>query len=112
MSPTFADKKGKVIYFATSRDESFGTSRDLVIGHKYMDIFMATYDEKGNPSDVRSIDTKGIVNTSQSEGSVCFDSKKKIMYFYNAEKKLDYQNNLFVYLPKLKTIYLVILQSN
>ena len=81
MSPSFADKKGKVIYFATSRDESFGTSRDLVIGHKYMDIFMATYDEKGNPSDVRSIDTKGIVNTSQSEGSVCFDSKKKIMYF-------------------------------
>ena len=81
MAPSFADKKSKVIYFATSRDESFGSARDLIIGHKFMDIFMATYDEKGNPSDVKSIDTKGIINTSQSEGSVCFDSKRKTMYF-------------------------------
>ena len=81
MAPSFADKKSKVIYFATSRDESFGSARDLIIGHKYMDIFMATYDEKGNPADVKSIDTKGIINTSQSEGSVCFDSKRKTMYF-------------------------------
>ena len=81
MAPSLADKKGKVIYFATSRDESFGSATDLIIGHKFMDIFMATYDEKGNPSDVKSIDTKGIINTSQSEGSVCFDSKRKTMYF-------------------------------
>ena len=81
MAPSFGDKKGKVLYFASSREESFGTKRDLIIGHKFMDIFMATYDEKGNPADVKSIDTKGIINTSQSEGSVCFDSKRKIMYF-------------------------------
>ena len=42
---------------------------------------MATYDDKGNTSDIKTIDTKGIINTSQNEGSVCFDSKRKIMFF-------------------------------
>jgi len=81
MAPSFADKKGKVIYFSSSREESFGESRDLITGHKFMDIFMATYDDKGNTSDIKTIDKNGIVNTSQNEGSVCFDSKRKTMFF-------------------------------
>lgn len=81
MAPTFFDKKGKIIYFASSREESFGSKRDLITGHKFMDIFMASFDEKGNPTIVKSVDNSGIINTSQNEGSVCFDSKRKTMYF-------------------------------
>lgn len=81
MAPTFSDKKGKIIYFASSREESFGSKRDLITGHKFMDIFMASFDEKGNPTIVKSVDNSGIINTSQNEGSVCFDSKRKTMYF-------------------------------
>lgn len=81
MAPTFGDKKGRVIYFGASRDECFGNAKDPITGEKYMDLFMAEYDEKGNPSNVKSIDTKGIVNTAQNEGQACFDSKKRTMYF-------------------------------
>lgn len=56
-------------------------SRDLITGHKFMDIFMATYDDKGNTSDIKTIDKNGIVNTSQNEGSVCFDSKRKQCFY-------------------------------
>ncbi len=81
MSPSYADKKSKTIYFSSSREESFGAERDLITGHKFMDIFMAVYDDKGNPTVVRSVDTKGVINTSENEGPLCFDAKKKTMYF-------------------------------
>jgi peptidoglycan-associated lipoprotein len=40
-----------------------------------------------NPINVKSIDTKGIINTAENEGSVCFDSKKKTMYFTRCPNK-------------------------
>jgi peptidoglycan-associated lipoprotein len=89
MSPSFGDKKGKTIYFGTSRDESTGPDRDPISGQKYMDIFSAEYDVNGNPTNVKSIDTKGVVNSTQNEGTACFDSRKKKLYFTrcpNAEK--------------------------
>jgi peptidoglycan-associated lipoprotein len=89
MSPSFQDKKGKTIYFGTSRDESTGSDRDPISGQKYMDIFSAEYDVNGNPTNVKSIDTKGVVNSTQNEGTACFDSRKKKLYFTrcpNAEK--------------------------
>ncbi len=81
MAPAFFDKKGKVIYFGSSREESFGTGRDPITGEKYMDLYVATYDENGNPTGVKSIDTEGIINTDENEGTVCFDAKRKTMFF-------------------------------
>ena len=89
MAPSFADKKGKVIYFGSSRNSSTGDGVDPISGQKYMDIFSAEYDASGKPTNVKSIDTKGVVNTTQNEGTACFDSKKKKLYFTrcpNAEK--------------------------
>ena len=90
-SPAFFDKKGKTIYFVSNREESFGAERDPITGQKYMDIFTVTFDDKGNPAGKPiSIDTKGIINTSENEGSLCFDSKKKTIYFTRCpnEKKM------------------------
>jgi len=87
MAPAFADKKGKKIYFSSSREDAFGKDRDPITGQKYMDIFVAEYDDKMNPINVKSIDTKGIVNTAENEGSMCFDSKKKTMYFTRCPNK-------------------------
>ena len=113
MAPAYFDKKGKVIYFGSSREESFGSGRDPITGEKYMDIFVATYDDAGNPTGVKSIDKEGIINTAQNEGTVCFDSKKKTMYFTrcpNAEKanlgcdiwKADLNGESFENVVKLK----------
>ena len=81
MSPAFADKKGLKIYFSSSREESFGSGRDPITGEKYMDIYVADFDKNGDPTNVVSIDEDGVVNTSQNEGTVCFDKKFKTMYF-------------------------------
>ena len=81
MAPAIFDKKGKVIYFSSSRDESFGSGRDPITGEKYMDLYMASYDDNGNPTGVKSIDNQGIINSAQNEGSVCFDAKRKMMFF-------------------------------
>jgi peptidoglycan-associated lipoprotein len=81
MAPSFGDKKGKVVFFSSNRDEAFGDKKDPITGMKYMDIFFAEFDDKGNPSNVKSFDTKGIINTVESEGSICFDSRRKTIYF-------------------------------
>ena len=41
MAPSFMDKKGKVIVFSSSRDESTGAQRDPISGEKYMDLYIA-----------------------------------------------------------------------
>jgi hypothetical protein len=87
MAPVFADKKGLKIYFSSSRDESFGSGRDPITGEKYMDIYEATFQKDGNLEGIRPIDEEGIVNTSQNEGSVCFDKKFKTMYFTRCPSK-------------------------
>jgi len=76
-----AASKNVVVYFSSSREESFGANRDPITGEKFMDIYMVKYDEKGDPTAVKNVDTKGIINTTENEGSVCFDSKKKFIYF-------------------------------
>ena len=87
MSPAFADKKGLKIYFSSSRQESSGIGRDPITGEKYMDLYVAEFDKNGDPTDVSSIDKDGIVNTSESEGSLCFDKKFKTMYFTRCPNK-------------------------
>ena len=81
MSPAFADKKGLKIYFSSSRQESSGIGRDPITGEKYMDLYVAEFDKNGDPTNVETIDKDGVVNTSESEGSLCFDKKFKTMYF-------------------------------
>lgn len=91
MSPVFFDKNGKIIYFVSNREESYGAERDPITGQKYMDIFKVTFDDKGNPtSKPVPIDEEGIINTSENEGPLCFDSKKKTIYFTRCpnEKKM------------------------
>ncbi|MDG2152882.1 MAG: OmpA family protein [Crocinitomicaceae bacterium] len=52
-----------------------------------MDIFVAEFDKNGDPTGVTSIDENGIVNTSENEGTVCFDKKFKTMYFTRCPSK-------------------------
>jgi peptidoglycan-associated lipoprotein len=91
MAPlSIASSKGAVVYFSSSREESVGSDRDPITGEKYTDLYMVKYDEKGDPTAVKNIDAKGVINTTQNEGAACFDSKKKFIYFTrcpNAKKK-------------------------
>jgi peptidoglycan-associated lipoprotein len=91
MAPySLASAKGAVVYFSSSREESVGSDRDPITGEKYTDLYMVKYDEKGDPTAVKNIDAKGVINTNQNEGTICFDAKKKFIYFTrcpNAKKQ-------------------------
>jgi len=80
MAPTVASKKGDVIVFSTSRSETTGGGTSNVTCEPFMDIYQAELDKKGNISSIGKIDGVDI-NTDDNEGSVCFDSRHKKMYF-------------------------------
>ncbi len=87
MSVSVANKKGNTIYFASSREDSFGSERDPITGEKYMDIYEVSF-EKDNtvsPPGPKRLESD-VVNTSQNESSVCFDKKFKTMYFTRCPK--------------------------
>jgi len=52
-------------------------------------LYIAENDVNGKPTNVKSLDTRGVINTTQNEGSAVFDAKRKNIYFTrcpNAEK--------------------------
>lgn len=80
MSPTVGDKKGKQIIFSTSRPGTTGGESSVITCEPFMDIYTATLDNKGNFGPAEKI--QGVdINTGDNEGSVCFDSRYKKMFF-------------------------------
>jgi peptidoglycan-associated lipoprotein len=80
MAPTVGDKKGKQVVFSTSRPGTTGGSSSTITCEPFMDIYAATIDNKGNFGPAEKIDGVDI-NTGDNEGSVCFDSRYKKMFF-------------------------------
>jgi len=81
MAPSISEKKESQIYFGTQREAVFNPQRDPITGEKYMDIWVADFDAKGDFVDARSIDNNNIINTKNNEGSAIMDRKGKTMYF-------------------------------
>ena len=79
MAPAYSDKKGLFVAFSSSREGSKGDF-DPITGQKKMDIWVAEFDKNGDPVGIKPLDD-GIVNTTENEGSVCFDKKFKTMFF-------------------------------
>jgi outer membrane protein OmpA-like peptidoglycan-associated protein/tetratricopeptide (TPR) repeat protein len=80
MAPTVGDKKGKQIVFSTSRPGTTGGASSNITCEPFMDIYSAELDAKGNfgpPAKIEGVE----INTDDNEGSVCFDSRYKKMFF-------------------------------
>ena len=80
MSPVFGDNKTSKIYFSSSRNGVTGSEIDPRSGENFMDIWMSEMDKKGHWGEPKLISGIGI-NTEHNEGSVCFDSRFKTMFF-------------------------------
>lgn len=80
MAPMIGDARGTVLYYSSSRDGSMGKSDDPRTGEGYMDLWMTTFDKNGNPTEPSLVAGEGI-NTIDNEGTVCFDSRFKTMFF-------------------------------
>ena len=89
MAPMFGDSKDSKLYFSSSRNGGFSDEKDPRTCESYMDLWFASIDAKGNWAEPKLVIGEGI-NTEDNEGTVCFDSRKKMMFFTrcpNVKKK-------------------------
>ncbi|PHR32191.1 MAG: hypothetical protein COA38_06900 [Fluviicola sp.] len=80
MSPVFGDRKLTKMYFGSSRPGSTGKDINPRSCEPYMDLWISELDKKGNWTDPYLVKGEGI-NTEDDEGTLCFDERKKKMFF-------------------------------
>ncbi len=80
-SPTM-DKRGRVMYFSSSRKNVTGDEKDGTVGEGFSDIFESQLDKTGNFTEPKIV--QGI-NTEGNEGQVCFDNRGKKLFFTRCE---------------------------
>ena len=80
MSPVFADKKKTSLVFSSNRRSPMSGEIDPRTGEPHMDIWISQIDKKGNFGEPILLPGEKI-NTEFNEGTVCFDSKFKKMFF-------------------------------
>jgi outer membrane protein OmpA-like peptidoglycan-associated protein/tetratricopeptide (TPR) repeat protein len=81
MAPFISEKKEAQIYFGTQREGIVNPQRDPITGEKYMDIWVADFDAKGDFVGAKSIDNTNIINTKDNEGTAIMDRKGKTLFF-------------------------------
>ena len=80
MAPVISDKKEMQVLFGTQREEVVNPARDPITGEKYMDIWIADFNEKGDFISAKSVDNNNLVNTKDNEGTAVMDRKGKTLY--------------------------------
>ncbi len=80
MSSMFGDNKLTKIYFSSSRTGVTGSEIDPRSGENFMDIWVSEKDKKDHWGEPKLLNGKGI-NTEHNEGTICFDSRFKMMFF-------------------------------
>ena len=71
--------RGTEMYFSSSRPGSTGELVDPITGENFMDIWVTTIDKKNNWGQPQPVGAP--VNTGDNEGTLCFDSRGKVMFF-------------------------------
>lgn len=80
MAPMHGDRKKSKLYFSSARKGSTGNDKDPRSGEAYMDLWVSDYDKKHNWTEPYLVKGEGI-NTVDNEGTVCFDTRYKKMFF-------------------------------
>ena len=106
MAPMFGDRKQSMFYFSSSRSGSTGKGSDPRTGEGFMDIWVSDVDKKGNWKQPYLVNGEGI-NTIDNEGTVCFDDRKKLMFFTRCPnmKKQNLGCDIWVSQAKGKTAW-------
>jgi peptidoglycan-associated lipoprotein len=76
---TVMGPRGKEMYFSSSRAGSIGETMDPITGVNFMDIWVSKIDRNDNWGQPEPIGDP--INTGDSEGTMCFDGRGKIMWF-------------------------------
>jgi outer membrane protein OmpA-like peptidoglycan-associated protein len=83
MAPMIGDRRGRKVYFGSSRDGGVGNEEDARTCETRMDIWVSELDKKGNWTKPYLLqeDDEGTINTIDNEGTICFDDRYKTMFF-------------------------------
>lgn len=76
---TVLDSRGKSMYFSSSRTGSTGEVVDPITGESFMDLWVSNIDRNGNWGQPEPLPAP--INTAANEGTMCFDSRGKTMWF-------------------------------
>jgi peptidoglycan-associated lipoprotein len=87
---TYADKKGNIVYFVSTREGSTGKGIDGGIGENFSDIFESKRDKNGKWS--TPVIVGGDINTPTNEGPLCIDGKGRTMFFTRCESPAKNKN--------------------
>lgn len=71
--------RGDEMYFSSSRAGSAGETMDPITGQNFMDIWVSTIDRNDNWGQPEPLGAP--INTGDSEGTMCFDGRGKMMFF-------------------------------
>lgn len=80
MAPSIGDRKNSQLVFSSSRSGGISTLVDPRSCENYMDLWVSEVDKKGNFLEPTLLPGNQI-NTVDNEGAVCFDGRKKVMFF-------------------------------
>jgi peptidoglycan-associated lipoprotein len=80
MAPMYGDKKESQLIFSSTRSGGYSSMKDPRSCNNYMDLWISEIDKKGNWQEPRMLPGDGI-NTTDNEGTICFDSRYKKMFF-------------------------------
>lgn len=101
MAPMIGDRKGMKVYFSSSREGSTGKADDPRTGEGYMDLWVTELDKKGNWTAPYLVNGTGI-NTEHNEGTVCFDSRYKTMFFTRCPSEKKQNLGCDIYMSEAK----------
>ena len=76
---TVMDSRGKEMYFTSSRSGSNGEGADPITGENFMDLWVSKIDRNGNWGQPTPMGAP--INSAQNEGTMCFDSRGKTLWF-------------------------------
>lgn len=76
---TVMSSRGDEMYFSSSRPGSTGEATDPITGQNFMDIWVTKIDRNENWGQPEPLGSP--INTGDSEGTMCFDSRGKTMWF-------------------------------
>jgi peptidoglycan-associated lipoprotein len=101
MSPVFADKKKTSIVFSSNRPSPVSGGADPRTCETHMDFWLTQIDKKGNFGEPILLPGEKI-NTEFNEGTVCFDSKFKKMFFTRCPYEKNKNLGCEIWMSELK----------
>lgn len=100
-SPIWGDKRHQSLMFTSTREGSVGDNVDPITGQSFSSIWSTTQDKKSKKWMVPNIIDEGVINNGEAnEGSACFDSRFKTVYFTRCMTKKKTRLGCAIYTSK------------